>query len=173
MQQPPIIIKPVEDEIIERSLEQSPKEIADALSKSVVEVLEILSTPEARQIRENKVAIANSDLQFKRLERAKEITDKLIDGIEQIVQLGPTMWKMHHVKLFELLMKDIPEQVKSLQQIQINNTNNFHDSQSENKIEDSLDNKMEKLPSNIKMQFWQEVETLAEDYVKKYGIKSL
>lgn len=169
----PTKITNIEDEIIEKSLTQNPKQIADSMGKHVRDVLEILSTPAAKEIRETKLAVANADLQYKRIKRAEALVDELIDGIEKLLKLNPVGWKMSHVKLFELLMKEIPEQVKSLKQININPTTNYNQLTEEKKLEQSLEQKMEQLPADAKIKFWKEVEEKAEEFISKYGIQSL
>ena len=114
----------------------------------------------------------NSELTFKRVSRANDMIDELMAGIEQLIKKGPDNWKLQHVKLFELLLKDLPEQIKNLR---INNTqiNNYGDVKQDKNTESMLDYVMSKLPANIKMQFWNDVSKLADEYVQKYGIKEI
>lgn len=171
MQELPQKLSELQEQIIEKSLKQSPKEIAEELTLPVREVLDLLSSPMAQTIRDAKLKQANTELQYKRLEKANDIVDRLMAGIEQIVESDPHKWKIQHVKLFELMMKEIPEQVKNIQQI--NNIQFNQKSAADSNLEDSLDDKMSKLPAELKMQFWADVEDLADKYIREYGAKKI
>lgn len=69
------------------------------------------------------------------------------------------------------MMKEIPEQVKNIQQI--NNIQFNQKSTADSNLEDSLDDKMSKLPAELKMQFWADVEDLADKYIREYGAKKI
>lgn len=171
MQNLPQAIGPIEEKIIEMSMDQNPREIANSLSMPIKEIFKILETPQGQQMRDIKLKSANAELQYKRLRKANDIVDELMEGIEKLVKKSPETWKMAHVKLFELLMKEIPEQVKTLNQI--NNFNVQTKSRDEKTVEDSLESKMEQLPAELKMKFWLEVERLAQDYINEYNAKKV
>lgn len=172
MQNLPKTIQPIEEQIIELSIDKSPKEIANQISMPIKEVFEILANPTVKEFRENRLAIMDNELQYRRVERANTLLDELMNGIEMILRDDPKKWKMAHVKLFELLFKDLPNQIKNLKvnNLQLNNFQSFKD---EKKIEDSLEQTMSQLPADAKMEFWQEVEELAQKYVKKYNVQTV
>lgn len=167
MMNPPTIINSKEQEIINASVDSDPKDIARELGISISEVFDVLSKPEAQRIRDIKVREVNARVQFKRLSKASTLIDKLMDGIEKLVSLNPEKWKMQHVISFKMLLESIPEQIKNIQQV--NNFNQVNINQDEARVESSLEEKMSKLPASLKMEFWADVEKLAEDYVKRYG----
>lgn len=168
MQNLPQQRSPIEDKIIEMSLELGPKEIAEKVGTDLKEVFQILSTPEAQMFRENKLQIMNNELQYKRIEKANSLVVKLMEGIEILVNQDPNKWKLPQVKLFELLLKDIPEQLKNIRQIKNIQVNNYNQIKFDSDVEKNLDQMMDSLPADLKMEFWTEVETLAKQYVKKY-----
>ena len=172
MQTLPNNIQPIEEQIIEESIDKSPKEIAEKMSMPVKEVFEILANPVVKEFRDNRLAIMDNELQFRRVERASSLLDDLMDGIEELVKAGPRTWKMSHVKLFELLFKDLPNQIKNLK---VNNVqvNNFESFQEEKEIENSLEETMSQLPASAKMEFWKEVDSLAKTYVEKYEVNGI
>lgn len=171
MQSVPSTISSAEEKIIEMSTEKGAKEISQELAIPLHEILEILSTPYASKKRENNLQIIQSEVQFKRLSKANGLIDKLMDGIEKIVSMDSKNWKMSHVKLFELLLKDIPDQLKSLKNLNLQVNNNYGPVKSEIETEENLDKMMSYLPAEIKMKFWNEVETLAKKYVDEYNNK--
>ena len=171
MQSIPSTISSAEERIIEMSTEKGAKEISQELAMPLHEVLEILSTPYASKKRESNLQIIQSEVQFKRLSKANGLIDRLMDGIEQIVSMDASKWKMSHVKLFELLLKDIPDQLKSLKSLNLQVNNNYAPVKSEVETEENLDNMMSYLPAEIKMKFWNEVEMLAKKYVDEYNGK--
>ncbi len=172
MQTLPKTIQPIEERIIEESINKSPKEIAETLSMPIREVFDILANPTVKEFRENRLSIMDNELQYRRVERASNLLDELMNGIEMILRDDPKKWKMSHVKLFELLFKDLPNQIKNLK---VNNLqlNNFQSFKEEKKIEDSLEQTMAQLPATAKMEFWQEVEDLAKKYVEKYNVQTV
>ena len=171
MQELPTKLTDIQEEIIEKSLKQDARQIAEEMTLPIREVLDLLSSPMAQTVRDAKLKKANTELQYKRLEKANDIVERLMAGIQQIVESDPHKWKIQHVKLFELMMKEIPEQVKNIQQI--NNIQFNQKSTADSNLEDSLDDKMSKLPAEMKMQFWAEVEDLADKYIREYGAKKI
>jgi len=163
----PKVINSKEKEIIDASVDTDPKEIARELGISISEVFDVLSKPEAQRVRDLKIREVNARVQFKRLNKASGIIDDLLNGIEKLSKLNPEKWKMQHVLSFKMLLESIPDQIKSIQQI--NNFNQINVNPDEAKVESSLEEKMSKLPASLKMEFWAEVEKLAGDYVKRYG----
>lgn len=172
MQGLPIQVDHIKEQMLEMSLDKSSRDIAKELTMPIRDVLEFLSTPEAINYREIKLKMINDEVQYKRLTRANEIVEQFMDGVEKLSRLDPTKWKIQHVKLFELMLKDIPEQLKNLKQINNLQINNYNQSSEDSKMEESLENKMESLPAELRIRFWQEVEMLAEKYVEDYREKN-
>lgn len=170
MQNRPTVINSNEQKIIDLSVDTDPKEIAKQLLIPVADVFAVLSKPEAQRLRELKLREVNARVQFKRLNKASGMIDDLLDGIGKLAKLNPEKWKMQHVISFKMLLEAIPEQIKSIQQV---NFNQYNNSPEEIKVESSLEDKMAKLPASLKMEFWAEVEQLAEQYIQNYGAKKI
>lgn len=167
MQNLPQQINDVEERVAEMSLTLSPKEIAQNMTMQVRQVFDILDSPAVKEFRANQIEVANQQLQYRRISRANELIDRLMDGIEILVGLDPVKWKLQHVKMFELLMKDLPEQLKNFKQTNVQ-INNYAETKFEKEKEESIEGLMAMLPAQAKMEFWVEVEELAKKYIKLY-----
>lgn len=172
MQNLPVQVDPIKERMLELSLDKGPKEIAQELTMPIRDVFEFLSTPDAINYRDMKLKMINDEVQYKRLTRANSIIEQFMDGVEKLAGLPPEKWKLQHVKLFELMLKDIPEQLKNLKQINNLQINNYNQSAEDSKMEESLEAKMEALPAELRIRFWEEVERLAEKYVEDYRGKN-
>lgn len=139
--------------------------IAEALSldKNYVEI--VLKKSDVQQwMEEAEITALSRWVELSRLRWAKEIMDKIIDGIRLIAnEVDARAWNKNHVELFKMLVLNIAkEDAKALQVIQNNYIQN--NTIVQKSALSGLDEKLGKIPARKQAEFWRDV----EDLVRKY-----
>lgn len=139
--------------------------IAEALSLDVAYIDQVLKKADVLQwMEEAEITALSRWVELTRLKWAKDIMDKIIDGIRLIAnEVDARAWNKNHVELFKMLVQNIAkEDVKALQVIQnnfIQNNTVVHKS-----ALNGLDEKLGKIPARKQAEFWRDVEDLVLKY---------
>lgn len=171
-----LIISPQQEEIISQSVAgKTPEETAALLHVSEKLVLETLTIPAVIARRLAKIDTMDFSVNLERLTGAKNILPQIIAGIQKIASEDALSWKMVHFKLFEMLLRELPKAEasinKTLLNVQINNNGQADEEVLDSStISEQIDYVLKKLPATKQMQFWQDVDILAQKYVEEFKI---
>lgn len=130
-------------------------------------ICNVLDLPSVKRYRQITVDNLEMDVNIKRLSGGKKVLDKVITGIQNIVDtIDAKKWNMVHFKMFEWLAKEIPKvqkETKSLQAVQIN----LNKENEQSKLSPELDRLLESLPIEKKLEFFDKSEAMLRAMVKE------
>lgn len=127
-------------------------------------IINILDLPNVKRYRQITVDNIEMDVNIKRLSGGKKVLDKVIDGVNKIVNdIESKKWTMVHFKMFEWLTKEIPKIQKETRHIQATQIiNNINKSSKPSEIDVLLN----ALPISKKIEYFQRSEAMLRQMVK-------
>lgn len=129
-------------------------------------ITNILDLPNVKRYRQITVDNIEMDVNIKRLSGGKKVLDKVIEGVNKIVDTTDAKkWTMVHFKMFEWLTKEIPKlqkETKNIQATQIN-LNTSKDGQGSSEI----DTLLSALPISKKLEYFKKSEAILREMVKE------
>ena len=147
---------------------QTPEEIATQTNASPELIYDTLNLEPVKKYKEFLFNDMNTNLSIRRLKGAMDNIDQFIALSKSVIDIlseNPMGVKIHHVKLIELLIKEIPKMEIALNK----NTANFNFKPEEKKkAPNKIDRLLQDLPAEWQTRFWQAVENLAEEYFNQY-----
>jgi len=130
-------------------------------------VINTLDLPNVKRYRQITVDNLEMDVNIKRLGGGKKVLDKVIVGVNKIVDsIDAAKWNMVHFKMFEWLTKEIPKiqnEVKGIQATQITINNN-----KEKGLSPELDTLLNALPLVQKLEYFKRSEAMLREMVKQF-----
>lgn len=106
---------------------------------------------------------------LKKIQGAKNIIDKVIQGVEKIAdEIDAEKWNKNHVELFKLFLTNLAqEEAKVVKFIQNNFINNAPPPKSETNILKGFEEKLERMDSRTQAKFWADLDSLINSYLSK------
>ena len=142
-------------------------EIAAIIGITSEVVINTLDLPNVKRYRQITVDNLEMDVNIKRLGGGKKVLDKVIVGVNKIVDsIDAAKWNMVHFKMFEWLTKEIPKiqnEVKGIQATQITINNN-----KEKGLSPELDTLLNALPLVQKLEYFKRSEAMLREMVKQF-----
>jgi len=142
-------------------------EIAAIIGITPEVIINTLDLPNVKRYRQITVDNLEMDVNIKRLGGGKKVLDKVIVGVNKIVDsIDAAKWNMVHFKMFEWLTKEIPKiqnEVKGIQATQITINNN-----KEKGLSPELDTLLNALPLVQKLEYFKRSEAMLREMVKQF-----
>jgi hypothetical protein len=129
-------------------------------------IINILDLPNVKRYRQITVDNIEMDVNIKRLSGGKKVLDKVIQGINKIVDtVDEKKWTMVHFKMFEWLTKEIPKLQKETKNIQATQIN--LNTKSESGGSSETDTLLNALPLSKKLEYFERSEAMLRAMVKE------
>ena len=130
-------------------------------------IMNILDLPNVKRYRQITVDNLEMDVNIKRLSGGKKVLDRVIKGVEEIVNtVESKKWNMVTFKMFEWLSKEIPKLQKETGRIQATQITINNDKKSDAKTSE-LDLLLEALPLEKKLEYFRQSEAILRAMVSE------